>query len=1829
MAAGTTRHSNMAWGRGTSRKAVPTRTCSILIIVVLLQFLLTFAQGQGQGEAAVPPVDERVEFTIEEELPAGTLVGTIPTRDGLTYRFSEEPNLFVLDGTSGDITTTTQIDRESLPSDSFDLFIQSVPTARHLIEVHIEVLDVNDNFPEFGRSNIQIFFSENDQPATQVILDTAMDGDIGQNDVTTNYEIVSGNEEGRFELVPLTDTSIPLLYLQNRMQLDREERDNYQLVISAQDGGNPPRFGFLTVNINITDTNDNPPLFDQSDYSTTVNETIPVHTSIIQVHATDRDIGRNADIRYRIVNDDYSQFDVDERTGIVRTLRQLYCEQSCSREEQEADTCHPSSCVVVVEASDDGQPSPLTGRAYITVSLIDENDHNPVIIIRYIPSSAPYATVDEGANVGNVVAIVSVTDHDTGANGDTTLTVVQGNEEGHFTLDTSTGINMIRVAGQLDRERVSKYNLTLRAVDHGEPQRSSTAFLIIRVNDINDHMPVFQESSYSATLGELTPLGSFVASITATDDDTGINAQVSYAIVSGDDRGWFQIDPNTGLLTTKAVLDHEVLTNLVLMVRAQDGAANPYRSYTNVTITILDENDMAPTFAQSTFELNLPEGTPAGTTVITTTAIDNDQGLNGTVRYAFDPEVTANYPGMFQLNSITGRIVTQIDLDREVYSHFHLKVRATDQGTPALSSTATVNINVTDLNDNDPIFYPVYYYASILENQPGFTSVIQVTATDRDFGENATIHFSITAGANEKFVIDITSGWITTVEQLDREERDSYTLTIRAQDMGGRLAPTPAIVQVTVNDLQDSLPTFTSSQGYTFAIVEDDSRVTAQVGRLVGQVRATSQDTSSDITYEITAGDPNGLFTINRNNGVISTAQVVDREQGPFYSLTIVARAGSLFGETMANITIQDVNDNPPSFPVASAESFVVENWPVGHDVFLAEAHDPDHGNNASLTYTITHSSSNMFTIDSTTGLLHLAQAIHPGGDTEFTLTVRAADGGSPSQTATMDITITVFDYNDNTPQFEQTTYEVSILESQPVNNHFYQVTATDEDTGVNGDVLYSIESGNEGDKFGIFPDGVLYIAHELDRETKDLYILTIKAVDMAVEPRSSHANITIHILDANDNRPVFTNHTYQFNIPENSEIDTFVGFVTATDIDLAQNGEIIYRIEGEDTGFDIHPTSGAIVTTSSFDREALMANTGLDIISLVIIASDSGTTRLTDRAVVNVHIRDMNDNAPVFISESYDPSLYENAEINTQVVKVSATDTDIGVNGQITYSIADGNIGDVFSIDELTGQMTLVKTLDRETTASYVLDVMASDAGTPPMTTIVKVYVTILDNNDNAPVFSVPGPTADIIETSLPQTYITQVTATDADVGNNALITYSITAGNDRDAFHIEGSTGKLYLANNLDYEWKQQFTLTITATDFGSPELSSTSTCTINVLDFNDNRPYFSSSPMVRQIDEGADIGTSILTIQASDPDSGINGQLQYDIVNQVPSGNHFTIDSTTGLITTAAEIDREFVDNFQITVRATDMALPVSARKSAEKMVTVMVLDVNDNSPRFTSMNAVPVLQTVSPNTRLMTVTATDADDGNNGRVQYSITGDTSRFRIDANSGALILTSSLSSQIQTYDLNIEARDMATTNQRSTTSKLTVFLRASVENGPSFTQASYSGQVYENEPAGTSILTVSAYSSNGAGNSVEYYITGITADGVPQPHYFQVNPTTGVLSTWEELDREKGASVFRVEVYAVDTSATAPLTRTTQVSLIKAILILMAWNKTVVSLWQWRYHSLELSSWYYFFFNALCKKDQWASWASYQWLSERLLSPLLNSNTMDISHSCAKPSI
>lgn len=1713
--------------------------------------------GNYSSQMQSRAVDTRVQLDVGENEPRGTVVGYIPTKIDFTYRFNEPLREFTLDPNTGEIRTNMILDREA--RDRYDMVVlSSQPT--YPIEVRITVLDTNDNAPEFPESSIAVSFSESAAAGTRLLLDAATDRDIGVNSVTDDYRIVNGNHDDKFRLAVTSNPSgdVSYLHLETIGKLDRESRGSYILNISARDGGKPPKNGYLQVNVTILDVNDNPPIFDHSDYIVSLNESVPPGTPVLQVMASDNDLGDNSKITYYLAETE-SQFTVDPESGTISTTEHLSCRQQNCPQTGTGNNC-PKSCVFTVFARDHGSPR-QDGRTYVTVNLVDTNDHDPVIRFQYFPPTGTFATVDENALNSSVVAAIYVVDMDEGLNGDTDIKIISGNEMQHFRLEKTPSFDIVRVNGILDREEISKYNLTVVATDKGTPPRTANAYLIIHVNDVNDHEPVFEKSEYSSVLSELAPPGTYVASITATDEDTGVNAQIYYDFVSGNTKQWFVIDPVSGLITTQYRLDREIQGTVELNVSARDGGPNPKWAYTQLKVTILDENDEAPQFSQNYINVTLSENTPPNTLVAMLTASDHDQGTNGSVTYSLQANVNQKYPNVFALDTMTGQLTTNSKMDRETIAQYEIQVVARDQGIPPQSSTATVLLNIEDINDNSPEFYPIRYFVPVSENTPMDKSILRVTATDPDFGNNALITYTLEGGGDGLFTVDSLTGVVMLRGSLQMSSKPLHKIAISAKDRDDRRSEREAIVEIIKESKLQELE-FDTYGGYEFQITEDFGTEESQIGREVGraQVRSPNHNQNS-IEYSIVFGDPKGNFQIDERTGVITTATIIDRETTITYTLTVIARSGLAYGKTTVSIVVLDMNDNAPIFARDFDEIRLPENAAVGQEVYLSRARDKDSGINSRVTYSLAYNPDDQFRVSESTGVLYLNRPIHVEPNSILTIELIATDGGSPPLSSKNTITITIEDVNDHTPVFDHTSYETSLLETTRVNERFFALAASDTDLGANGRISYRILEGNGDDKFGIFPDGYMFVKRPLDREEHNYYSLVVSCSDDGDPSRSSTVPVIIHVIDENDNAPQFTNSTFTFGIAENEPIDSFVGKLTATDRDIGRNAELIYMLSSSQADFSIDPRNGFIKTTHEFDREALVASTGQNFITLEATVTDNGLIRLKDTVKVNIFILDVNDNEPKFIRAPYKVQISEGSVIGTQLIRVYTVDADEGLNGDVFYYISDGNDDGKFAIDGATGQVSLVKSLDRETTSTYKVTVIAHDAGVKnKLSATTTISVDVLDENDNEPEFTQTNTHISVNETTPIGTELMRFRATDSDLGANCQITFAISAGNRRDTFHIDPTTGSLYLHKTLDYEETTSYVLNITASDGGNPRLSTTIMFNVNVMDENDNPPSFPTTAIVRQIREGIPINTPIVTVTAEDPDSGVNGKVAYALVNQEPGNNqrHFSINNATGVIYTLREMDRETTDTFKLTVVATDQAIIPAKRLSAEKIVTVIVEDINDNAPVFVSMNAAILslkdIQAIPSRdgSIIMNVFARDADTGSNGLVTYEmVSGNSDLFRLHRSTGAISLQKSINNIEARYQLAVKATDEAVQSDRKSSDAYVTIITSGTDSGnsPIFENGDLFGSVFENEPAGTSILTVMAR-LNAINADIEYYVTNVTSNGKQVDRLFDIDTKLGILSTAAELDRESGVDIYEIEVYAIIIGG-APRTSSTKVSL------------------------------------------------------------------------------
>ncbi|XP_072434098.1 protocadherin-9 isoform X5 [Chiloscyllium punctatum] len=751
---------------------------------------------------------QELVYTIQEELPENILIGSIP-RDlnisagggaDLIYRLvskaGEVPLLRVSSGT-GDIYTGSQrVDREKLcpggggggegePGEcSFEIEVVILPNDHfRLVKVKLVVRDVNDNAPMFPSPVINISIPENTLPNSRFPVPSASDPDAGANGVQ-RYQLLDGQSVLGLDVVESPEgEKWPQLVVQRG--LDREQKDTYVMKIKVEDGGVPAKSSTAILQVTVSDVNDNRPVFRESQLEVQLPEDSPPGTSVIQLHATDADVGSNAELRYLFSAQTPAavrrSFALDPSLGLITVQRPL---------DREDVSLHKMTVLAT-----DGSSSPA--RATVTVNVTDVNDNPPAIDIRYIISPVNGTVhLSEKDPVNTKIALITVSDRDTDVNGKVVCYIekevpfhLKAVYDNQYLLETSSF---------LDYEGTNQYAFRIVASDAGKPSLNQSALVRVRLEDENDNPPVFSQPVIELAVPENNHRGLYLTTISATDDDSGKNAEIVYQL--GPNASFFDLDRKTGVLTASRVFDREEQERYIFTVTARDSGNPPLQSQAAVIVTVLDENDNNPKFTHNHFQFFVSENLPKYSTVGVITVTDLDAGANA--------EVMASVVGdnaNFILDPLSGVIRSNVSFDREQQSSYTFEVKAVDRGRPVRTSIAKVTINVIDVNDNSPVvIYPPSnssFKLVPLSAIPG-SVVAEVFAVDVDTGMNAELKYSIVSGNNKGlFRIDPVTGNITLEEKPTAVDQGLHRLVVNISDLGyPKPLHTLVLVYLYVND---------------------------------------------------------------------------------------------------------------------------------------------------------------------------------------------------------------------------------------------------------------------------------------------------------------------------------------------------------------------------------------------------------------------------------------------------------------------------------------------------------------------------------------------------------------------------------------------------------------------------------------------------------------------------------------------------------------------------------------------------------------------------------------------------------------------------------------------------------------------------------------------------------------------------------------------------------------------------------------------------------------------------------------------------------------------
>lgn len=665
---------------------------------------------------------------------------------------------------------------------------------------------------------------ENEDVGYIVTTITATDVDNGESGRLT-YNLVAerdGRSQSMFTIDRDTGT------ISTSRVLDREVIATHYFRIVASDHGNPPREASAFLEIQVEDRNDHRPEFEMSQYHVEIEENTGL-TQVIEVHAIDEDSEANGDVRYTILNPESPNdvFSIQPRSGAIRTT------ESLNRE------LH-ASYLLIIQAKDSGTiPSSLNSTAEVIITVLDKNDNSPQFESRNYEVSVP-EDVDPYSSRFILLSVVAV-DADAGRNSEIRYNMLGGNTQGKFSIDPISGD--ITLTSALDYEVNSVYRLNVRAQDGGTPSRSATTLVTVSVEDVNDNAPIFPTTLYQRAVREDVRPGYSVDTVTAFDADHGSNSDVRYTFQNPSPSLPFEIDSQSGQITTTVELDREDNAQWDFFITATDMGIPPQHSTVKFTIVISDVNDNPPSFERDEYQTVINENVNMGATVITLTATDPDEG--NSISYAITAGNLRNRFSILSLNN-EGIVSVAFPLDYGKESRFVLTVEASDG---QYSSYCNLIINVTDVNNYHPVFDQSPYSVVIREDVEVGTSIAEVHATDNDFGENARITYAMEEPlSSPEFEIDEDTGIIKTLQLLDRETRQSYVLYVNAFDNGAEPLMDRTEVEIYLTDVNDNAPVF-SQEEYSVSIMEN-----AGIHSSVLQVSATDADYGKFNT---------GAFTMN------------------------------------------------------------------------------------------------------------------------------------------------------------------------------------------------------------------------------------------------------------------------------------------------------------------------------------------------------------------------------------------------------------------------------------------------------------------------------------------------------------------------------------------------------------------------------------------------------------------------------------------------------------------------------------------------------------------------------------------------------------------------------------------------------------------------------------------------------------------------------------------------------------------------------------------------------------------------------------------------------
>ncbi|XP_053285352.1 fat-like cadherin-related tumor suppressor homolog [Pleuronectes platessa] len=1326
---------------------------------------------------------------------------------------------------------------------------------------------------------------------------------------------------------------------------------------------------------------------------------------------------------YRIVTSSAEPlFQVNQNDGVLYVKRRIDREEVCER---------TSPCLIQLKTV---LENPLEIH-YVAVEILDMNDHSPVF-----PEKEKRLEISESALAGARFQLQAARDPDVGQ---FSIQQYRLSHNEYFRVEVKDRgedrkMPFLVLQKQLDREAVGKHKLRLTAVDGGKPVKSGNIDIIVDVLDVNDNSPVFTKELYSATLKENVPVGTVVIQVNATDSDQGANSEIIYSFGNEADlklMDLFSIDPNTGEIQVTGPIDFEKSKSYEIDIQASDKGPVPLTTDKSVTITVIDVNDNAPEIEVTSFSSSIKEDSKIGTTVALISVRDLDSGINGKIICSIKEDVPFTLSPSLQEKMYA--VVTRSQLDREVISQYDVTITAKDTGEPSFLTEKTISIVVSDVNDNSPEFSSSPYTFYITENNSPAASVFSVKASDRDEGDNALVSYHIlrdVSGNKLSSFLNINpeNGDIMALKSFDFETLKTFQFHVVASDSGTPSLSSNVTVHVFILDQNDNAPVIlypVSSNGSAEGVEEIPRNVNA--GHLVTKVRAYDADIGYNgwLLFSLQEVTDHSLFGLDRYTGQIRTLRsFTETDEAEHKLLILVKDNGNVSLSATATVIVKVVEPK---------EAFAAS------DVKSSTKADED--NNVTFYLMITVGSVSALFLVSIIVLI----SMQCSKSTDYTSKYLP----EPNYDGTLCHSI---QYRSGDKRYMLVGPRMSIGSTIAPGSHANTLMLPDR-RGTSGEVrliqaiaetghVYVSTVWNLFLKRGYFPCDGLTLISGLTMEQR------------RCRPRRARGCLVSCVVAV-----LFwsgTSAQIRYSINEEVNEGTVVGNI-ANDLGLDKSTlrERKYRIvsSNADPLFHVNQNDGILYVSRKIDREEVCAQISTCLINLKTVLENP-----LEVHYVGVEVLDINDHSPSFSDKEKTLEMFESVLPGVRTPLEPARDPDGGGFSIQQYRLSPN---DHFRLEVKDkgedGKIPILivqKSLDREAAESHSLVLTALDGGKPPKSGEMNILVKVLDINDNAPVFNKGIYSVMLDENTPVGKTVIRVNATDLDEGPNGDVIYSFSTIVNRrslNLFDIDPSTGEIIVKGLIDYEGKDKHEIEIQASDKGLAPLSTQKSVIIKIVDVNDNAPEIEVTSFSSSIPEDSRPGTTVALISVNDLDSGLNGKVICSIVENVPFTLSPSLQDKMYSLVTKSPLDREKLSYYELTITAKDAGQPPL---SSEKTISVVVSDVNDNSPQFSmSPYTFYVTESNNPGTSVFSVKAFDADENENAHISYHILRErsednklTSFLNINSENGDIMALKSFDFEtVKTFQFHVVASDSGTPSLSSNVT-VNVFILDQNDNAP-----------------------------------------------------------------------------------------------------------------------------------------------------------------------------------